>query len=237
VTLLDPHALPYEGASSTDVSKLVRMDYGTDVLYHELAELALEGWDRWNRDWPRPPYHEDGLLVLSRGPMSPGGFEHESWRVLRERGHEPQRMTADALARRFPAWRAGVYSDGYYNGRAGWAESGLVVERLLRLCDALGVRRRAAALRAPVATTASAATHTTSATHATVATPARPATSASSAAEPAARTAPHQVQLLLDPDSRVRGVRTAGGEVLEADAVVVCAGAWTPILLPWLGDR
>src|SRR6185503_13101491 len=54
VTLLDPHLLPYEGASSTDVSKLVRMDYGSDAYYHELAEAALEGWDRWNAESGRP---------------------------------------------------------------------------------------------------------------------------------------------------------------------------------------
>jgi glycine/D-amino acid oxidase-like deaminating enzyme len=73
VTLLDPHALLYHGASSTDVSKLVRMDYGSDVFYHELAEAALEGWDHWNATWPVPVFHEDGLLVLSRGPMSRAG--------------------------------------------------------------------------------------------------------------------------------------------------------------------
>jgi glycine/D-amino acid oxidase-like deaminating enzyme len=35
----------------------------------------------------------------------------------------------------------------------------------------------------------------------------------------------------------VRGVVTRSGERLEADRVVVCAGAWTPTLLPWLSDR
>jgi len=87
--------------------------------------------------------------------MASGGFEHESWRVLRERGHDPERMTPDALARRFPAWRGEVYLDGYFNRRAGWAESGLVVERVLALCEAAGVRVSSAALRplAPKPTT------------------------------------------------------------------------------------
>jgi glycine/D-amino acid oxidase-like deaminating enzyme len=190
VTLLDPHPLPYEGASSTDVSRMIRMDYGSDVFYHELAERALDGWDRWNADWPRPLYHQDGFLILSKGPMAPGGFEHESWRVLRERGHAPERMSPGVLAERFPAWRGGAYSDGYFNPRAGWAESGGVVDRLLALCEARGVSRRAAGLAD-----------------------------------------------LLDSGSAARGVRTTSGERLAADRVVVCAGAWTPSLLPPLADR
>jgi glycine/D-amino acid oxidase-like deaminating enzyme len=190
VTLLDPHPPPYEGASSFDVSKIVRMDYGSDVFYHELAELALEGWDRWNVDWPRPLYHQEGLLVLSRGPMAPGGFEHESRRVLRERGHPTVRVTGRALAERFPAWREGAYADGYLNPRAGWVESAAVVDRLLALGEAVGVARRAEAFGA-----------------------------------------------LLEHGSRVGGVRTRTGMEISADSVVVCAGAWTPTLLPWLADR
>jgi glycine/D-amino acid oxidase-like deaminating enzyme len=190
VTLLDPHALPYDGASSTDVSKLVRMDYGSDSFYHELAEAALEGWDRWNADWPRRPYHEDGLLVLSHGPMLPGGFEHESWRVLGSRGHATQRLSLDARIERFPAWRSARYSDGYFNPRAGWAESALVVEQLLDHARAAGVTVQRDGLGA-----------------------------------------------LVERHGRVEGIVTASGAKLLADVVLVCAGAWTPALLPWLSDR
>lgn len=190
VTLLDPHPLPYGGASSTDVSKLVRTDYGADVFYHELAESALDGWDRWNAEWPRPLYHESGLLLLARDRMAPGGFEHESWRVLRERGHQPERVPPDALAERFPAWSAEAYADGYFNRRAGWAESAEVVARLLALGEAAGVVRRKAAFAT-----------------------------------------------LLEGGSRVRGVQTVAGDPVEAERVVVCAGAWIPTLLPWLSDR
>jgi len=189
VTLLDAHAVPFDGASSTDVSKLVRMDYGSDEFYHGLAERALEGWERWNAEWPRPLYHEEGLLVLARGAMTPGGFEQESWRVLRERGHEPERLTPGMLAERFPAWQAGAYEDGYFNARAGWAESAAVVERLLALAEEAGVRRSAAAVRG-----------------------------------------------LVVRGSRAVGVRTASGDEVLADRVVVCTGAWTPKLLPWLAD-
>jgi glycine/D-amino acid oxidase-like deaminating enzyme len=142
VTLVDPGPLPHEAAASTDVSKMIRMDYGSDVFYHELAEAALDGWDRWNRDWPKALYHETGFLILSRGAMEPGGFEHESLRVLRERGYDPERIGGDALTRRYPAWCEGRYTDGYLSRRGGWAESGAVVARLLDLCVAADVTIR-----------------------------------------------------------------------------------------------
>ena len=190
VTLLDPGPLPHPDASSTDVSKVVRMDYGSDAFYHELADAALEGWDRWNVEWPRSLYHQDGFLLLSRGPMEPGGFEHESWRVLSARGHTLSRLGAEPLTQRFPAWETAAHTDGYLNPRAGWAESGAVVARLLELGRDAGVRLRAGALES-----------------------------------------------LLEAGSKVTGVATRAGERVHADRIVVCAGAWTPALLPWLADR
>lgn len=140
VTLVDRTAGPHPDASSTDVSKMVRMDYGSDVFYHELAEAALDGWERWNRAGDPPLYHDDGFLVLSSTPMSPGGFEYESWRVLRERGYEPTRFDRSSLRARYPLWNAEVYPDGYFSPRGGWAESGRVVARLLAECTREGVK-------------------------------------------------------------------------------------------------
>lgn len=140
MTLLDRGPTPHSDASSTDISKMIRMDYGSDVFYHELAELALDGWERWNVDWPRPLYHDEGFLVLAAGPMRPGGFEFESRRVLVERGYAAERLGRDDINRRWPLWNSDRYPDGYLSPRGGWAESGAVVEQLLHLCAERGVR-------------------------------------------------------------------------------------------------
>lgn len=187
VTLVDRSTTPHPDASSTDVSKVVRMDYGADVFYHELGDESIDGWERWNAEWDTPLYHPEGFLVLSSTPMRPGSFEYESHRVLTERGHEPPRISSTHLARRHPAWNADSYVDGYHSTRGGWAESGAVVDRLGRECERAGVRRAIAAVRS-----------------------------------------------LESSGSRVTGVRTAEDEVISGDVVLVCAGAWTPHLLPWL---
>ncbi len=187
VTLVDRAPVPHIDASSTDVSKMIRMDYGADVFYHELAEAALDGWEGWNADWPVPLYHPEGFLVLAAGAMQPGGFEYESHRVLRERGYDPQRVDGAYLAEHCPAWNAERYADGYLSPRGGWAESGAVVARLLELCAVAGVTLRTG----------------------------------------------DGVAGLLEGDACVEGVHLESGERIAATHVVVAAGAWTPVLVPW----
>jgi glycine/D-amino acid oxidase-like deaminating enzyme len=146
VTLLDPGPLPHPLAASTDISKVLRMEYGTDEAYMALMEEAFDGWRRWARHWTgageEARYHETGVLMVCRVPMAPGGFEYESWRLLERRGHRPERVDADALARRFPAWNTGKYVDGFFHPLGGWAESGRVVEWLVRVGVREGVRVR-----------------------------------------------------------------------------------------------
>ena len=131
VSLFDPGPLPHPLAESTDISKVVRLDYGADAEYTALGERALAGWRAWNDDWAEPVFHETGVTFLSRRAMAPGSFEYESHRLLSERGHALERLDAAEIARRFPAWAPGAYVDGYFNPAGGWAEASKVVRNLL----------------------------------------------------------------------------------------------------------
>jgi glycine/D-amino acid oxidase-like deaminating enzyme len=143
VELVDAGPLQRPEAASTDISKIVRMDYGVDALYTELMERALPLWRQLNVAWREELYHEDGFLVLSFSALQPGGFEHDSLRTLEGRGHAVDRIDQATLASRFPAWAAGRYADGYFNRQAGWVESGRALGRLLDDARRRGVRVRA----------------------------------------------------------------------------------------------
>src|SRR5256885_7347295 len=114
--------------------------------------------------------------------MQPGGFEHDSFTLLARRGHRVERLDAAAIAARFPAYRAGAYTDGYFHREGGWAESGTVVAHLLAEAVAAGVTIL----------------------------PDCP------------------IDRIVDDGALSRGAR------LPADAIAVCAGAWTPLLVPEL---
>jgi len=139
VTLVEPGPIPHPLAASTDISKVVRLAYGSDETYTELMEEALEVWREWNNRWPDPLFHETGVLSLTKNPMAPGTFEYESYSVLEKRGHRPLRMSPADLRKRFPGWKAQTYVDGFYQSEGGYAESGRVVARLCELARVEGV--------------------------------------------------------------------------------------------------
>lgn len=188
VTVIDPGPIPHPLASSTDISKVVRMEYGADTEYLELAAVAREGWLHWNERFGETLYHECGLLALSAGPMRDGEFEHDSYAALCAAGYEPQRVDAALLRRRFPAWGQSAYADGFFHARAGYAESGRVIAALARDAQRRGVTLRCGA----------------------------------------------RVTALRLRAARVEGLALDDGTGLDATAVVVAAGTWSPLLVPEL---
>ncbi len=148
VELVDPGPIPHPLAESTDISKVVRLDYGADEDLTAFGEAALAGWRAWNARWPAPLYHATGVTFLARAAMQPGGFEHDSYALLRRHGHPLERLDAAAIAARFPAYRPGELVDGYFNPIGGWAQSGAVVAQLVRDATAAGVTVRTAAISA-----------------------------------------------------------------------------------------
>ena len=139
VALLEAGPIPHPDASSTDASKLVRMDYGGDEHLTELAARSLEGWEAWNRSWGEPLYHPDGVLFLRAEPPEPGTFEGDSRRLLSARGVALEDLAAHDLGQRFPAWNTEAFPHGYFNPRGGWVESARVVERLAQEASDAGV--------------------------------------------------------------------------------------------------
>lgn len=147
VALCDPGPIPHPDAASSDISKVVRLEYGADRGYMALMERARDGWLRWNEQLfgelaGGPLYHETGIAMLTSGAMAPGGFEHDSFASLIARGHAPERLGPGEIVRRFPAWRPGFFTDGFYHARGGYAESGAVVAALARRARELGVAVR-----------------------------------------------------------------------------------------------
>jgi glycine/D-amino acid oxidase-like deaminating enzyme len=148
--LLDPGPLPHELAASTDISKVLRMEYGPDDAYMDWMAQAFDGWQRWNEAWIErgigPLFHSSGVLMITRNPMQAGGFELESYRRLQARGLRPERLEAESIAERFPAWSTGRHVDGFFHAKGGWAESGRVVTTLVEEAQRQGVEIRQAAM-------------------------------------------------------------------------------------------
>jgi glycine/D-amino acid oxidase-like deaminating enzyme len=142
VVLLDPGPLPHPLAASTDISKAVRRAYGADEDYTALAERSIKLWRKWNQEFSVELYHEVGVMFVRRREMEPGDFEHESFKILKKRGHRIERMNSARLWKRFPAWNPELYQDGVLELEAGYAESGRVIAKLIERAKSLGIELR-----------------------------------------------------------------------------------------------
>lgn len=136
VTVFDPGPIPHPLAESTDISKIIRLEYGDDEVYTALMEQALERWRTWSA---AHLFHETGVMFLRRSPLERGSFEQDSFALLTRRGHRVERLDRSAIGSRFPAWGSD-FVEGTYNAQGGWAESGRVVALLADVARDAGVR-------------------------------------------------------------------------------------------------
>ncbi len=142
VGVLNPDTIPHHLAASTDISKAVRLEYGSDREYFEMTEICIERWREWNDFFQTPLYHEVGFLMLGRDSLdSPGhSFEKASIELLHEKGYSTEMLQHDELRKRFPIINHSLYPLAHYNPVGGYVESGKVVATLADHALQLGVK-------------------------------------------------------------------------------------------------
>jgi glycine/D-amino acid oxidase-like deaminating enzyme len=142
VTLINPDRIPHHLAASTDISKAVRMEYGSDIGYFKMAEICINRFHEWNDLFKEELYHEVGFLMLCKEKLESKSqtYERESFQNLSKAGYKVQRMDSQLLAEHFPAINPKVYIDGNFNPRAGYVESGKMVAKLTDYARSLGVK-------------------------------------------------------------------------------------------------
>jgi sarcosine oxidase/L-pipecolate oxidase len=111
-----------------DINKIVRMDYGDDVIYQHLACEALPIWRQWNEEAKAQGkplvYNESGLLLFSRNGKFPD-YERLSLQNIRAAGygHAVEELnTPERIVDRFPQFSDAVangYNIAYFNKYAG----------------------------------------------------------------------------------------------------------------------
>ncbi|MEM9544531.1 MAG: FAD-dependent oxidoreductase [Bacteroidota bacterium] len=141
VGLLNPDSIPHHLAASKDISKAVRMEYGSDREYFKMAEICIERWHEWNDFFGEKLYHEVGFLMLCRGDLDSDqhSFEKHSYNNLIAAGYPTNRLNSQRIKEQFPAINSEVYVDGNFNRRGGYTESGRTIELLADYARSLGV--------------------------------------------------------------------------------------------------
>lgn len=190
VAILNPDDIPHPLAASTDISKVVRMEYGSDEEYMDMTRESMEIWKEWNDLFGETFYHETTYLLLSASSLDTEEetYEKSSYQNLLKRGLNPERIKGEHFPKRFPAYNPEAYAEASFNQEGGFVESGRIVARLAEYAQQLGVE----IFRGQTA------------------------------------------KDLLVENNRILGVKTKEGEKFSAGQVIVCAGNFTPYLVPAL---
>ena len=111
VALLNPGTIPHPLAESTDISKIIRMEYGTDIEYMEMVEECLPVWREWNDLFNEKLFHETGFLLLSQQSLDTDktSFELASYYNLIKKKYKPKRLDKNQLVKLFPFINAEKY--------------------------------------------------------------------------------------------------------------------------------
>lgn len=141
VALLNPDALPHHMAASTDVTKAVRMEYGSDREYFRMAERSIGLWREWNNFFGKELYHEVGFLMLCRKSIESGeqSFEECSYKELLDNGYAVEHLSSLEIKKKFPAINAETYAEAIYNPVGGYANATLTIMALIAHARELGV--------------------------------------------------------------------------------------------------
>lgn len=135
--------LPAEDSASFDINKMVRSDYGDDVLYTEMAIRAMERFRNWNQEYsanfPRTDkepqlFYECGVLMCTL-EMTEEGFEGKS--ICLQNTEEITQLPCE-----IPALKSlqTAFPEGYINRQGGWCDSAMAMAFLYRKLVQLGVR-------------------------------------------------------------------------------------------------
>ncbi|KAG2179951.1 hypothetical protein INT43_003738 [Umbelopsis isabellina] len=144
IHVFDREKIPASDAASTDINKIVRMDYGDDVIYQNLMAEALPMWRQWNEEakaaGKSPLYNETGLLLFSRGGKF-SEYERRSMQNIKAAGYGhtiEEFITPEAIVERFPQFKEAV-ANGYNVAYLSWCDSEGAVVHMYEKCLRDGV--------------------------------------------------------------------------------------------------
>lgn len=147
ITILDKSSVPAKDAASTDINKIVRPDYGSDILYSRMALDAIEEFKEWNKH--TEVYRETGVLFaasesalvdnLSTDPPVSLSFEKKSIDLLKSLGQDSHLQTHEIKQSHALSTLQSIYPGGYFNKNAGWANSELTIKFMAEQLSAKGV--------------------------------------------------------------------------------------------------
>lgn len=135
VTVLEQAEVDHHRATSHGISRLLRFEYGADMLYSQMVQLSLERWHSLERASQRTLYTETGVLALGK---EDDNVTRPGYHVLRELGIPIERLTQSQVTQRFPQFATHNNDLFTYNPTAGMLHASNCLRALKDLIIELG---------------------------------------------------------------------------------------------------
>ena len=145
VTILDRLPIPATDASSTDLNKIIRCEYGSQLEYRDLALEAIERWKAWNVDYQAGNSSDGGLfhqtgVLFACADANPDSIQKQSFDSLNHL--VPNLVPNEAIdASKWPVLQSmrAQFGSGYFNPICGWANSTDTVKFMAVMLERRGV--------------------------------------------------------------------------------------------------
>jgi monomeric sarcosine oxidase len=116
VTVFEQESVDHSRSTSHGPSRLLRFEYGSDVLYSRMVELSLHRWRRLERVTGRTIFTRTGVLILG---TEADNFTLPSYRIMRALGQPSERLSEQQCRQRFPQFTTHASDILTYNAEAG----------------------------------------------------------------------------------------------------------------------
>lgn len=115
VRVLEQAVVNHARATSASFSRLLRFEYGADLLYPRMVRLSLELWRELEQRTRKMLYTPTGILSLGKE----GDGTARAHEIACDLGLESERLSPSACRQRFPQFDPGAYETLTYNAQGG----------------------------------------------------------------------------------------------------------------------
>ncbi|TIC03001.1 FAD dependent oxidoreductase [Wallemia mellicola] len=127
--------IPAAGSASTDISKIVRADYGNAVY----SKMASESIADLEQNWTKEAFfHQSGMLVLGESEYAKESYEHVKAMYPTRVSMLDKHTIRDVLPKNVPL--NPLEHTAYVNRASGWIESGRATAVLAERCEQMGAK-------------------------------------------------------------------------------------------------
>ncbi|KAI9491665.1 FAD dependent oxidoreductase [Zychaea mexicana] len=127
IWVFERQCIPSPDAASCDINKIMRMDYGKELMYMHMYMESLPMWEQWNKE----------RAAKGRSPVFHNSIREAGYGHLIEEFRTPE-----AIAERYPQFKEATkngFNIAYLNKAGGWCDSSEACTHIHEKCVENGV--------------------------------------------------------------------------------------------------